>query len=348
VRARDYCAERLRSAGFSISEEPFSFSSFPAQFVPPAVGVIAAGSALLAAHLVTSHRIYQAAIWLIVVALFVWAGSRVLLARGVGRMSALRRSTANLVATRGSSTLWLVAHLDSKSQTVPMLFRIAGVAGVVLAVATMVMATSVASVAQIFTSSQLVFTLLDPVVRGSTIVCVVSAIPLALCWIGDRSAGALDNASGVATVLLAAESDTRLPLNVLITSAEELGLAGARAFAARRLPGLAINCDTIDDEGSFLVMSSERASRSPRRMEHALQSAADKLGIRLRSRGMLPGVLTDSIALTDCRWEAVTVSRGNLATLGRVHTSRDTPDQITGTGIALASRLLAATIEELV
>src|SRR5438105_3101378 len=36
----------------------------------------------------------------------------------------LRKRSVNLEARRGAPNLWLVAHLDSKSQTVPMLVRV--------------------------------------------------------------------------------------------------------------------------------------------------------------------------------------------------------------------------------
>jgi hypothetical protein len=54
--------------------------------------------------------------------------------RGVVDAPVMRRRGVNIEATRGASSpqLWLVAHLDSKSQPVPMLVRVAGV--IVLAV----------------------------------------------------------------------------------------------------------------------------------------------------------------------------------------------------------------------
>lgn len=62
---------------------------------------------------------------------------------------------------------------------------------------------------------------------------------------------------------------------------------------------------------------------------------------------MLPGVLADNIAFSDAGWDSITISRGNLGTLARVHTSRDRADHIDGTGIAQASLLIAAIVEEL-
>jgi len=64
-------------------------------------------------------------------------------------------------------------------------------------------------------------------------------------------------------------------------------------------------------------------------------------------RGIIPGVLVDSIAFSDAGWDSLTLSRGNMATLARVHTSSDTRERLNGTGIAMAAYLLAATVQEL-
>ena len=61
---------------------------------------------------------------------------------------------------------------------------------------------------------------------------ILVALPVMASIVGARSVGALDNASGVAAVLRTAELLPRgAAIGVLLTSAEELGLAGARAWA---------------------------------------------------------------------------------------------------------------------
>ena len=79
----------------------------------------------------------------------------------------------------------------------------------------------------------------------------------------------------------------------------------------------------------------------------AVGRAASRLAFNLPVRALLPGILADSIAFADAGWDSVTLSRGNIATLARVHTSSDTRERLNGTGIAKAARLLAATVEEL-
>jgi Zn-dependent M28 family amino/carboxypeptidase len=173
------------------------------------------------------------------------------------------------------------------------------------------------------------------------VAAVVGALPVIASVVGPRSPGAVDNASGVATVLLAASLlPARAPVGVLITDAEELGLAGARAWCAstRRPRAPVLNCDGVDDAGPLTLMWTRPRAR---RLEEALQVAATALDERLRVIPLVPGVLVDGAAFADAGWEAVTVSRGTVGTLRRIHTRADNLDQMNGAGIAHAARVLA-------
>jgi Zn-dependent M28 family amino/carboxypeptidase len=177
------------------------------------------------------------------------------------------------------------------------------------------------------------------------IVTALAGVPRAVCLTGTRSPGAVDNASGLIAVLLAARGlPTSHELGVIVTSAEELGLAGARAYLATGPErGIALNCDTIDDPGTFLCMPRKPAGLASK----AVVRAAAAFGFPLRVRRLIPGILADSIAFADSGWDSLTLSRGNIGTLARVHTSSDTRERLDGSGIAQAALLLAATVEEL-
>ena len=257
----------------------------------------------------------------------------------------MRASSKNLVATRGSEPLvWLVAHTDSKSQTIGMLVRVGSLllAWIFFLLLIMTMGKQIFGYSVAMGFSEDVGRLQ---IAALTMVTIFAIVPFALCFITNKSPGALDNASGVAAVLLASKLVPReKSFGVLLTSGEELALAGARAFASVRLvPGTAINCDTIDNNGRFICMT----SGSGKTAQEAVSNGARRIGQSVRIRGTIRGILTDSIAFADAGWDTCTLSRGNLATLARVHTSRDKPGRIDGTGIALAARILAATIEEL-
>ena len=67
----------------------------------------------------------------------------------------------------------------------------------------------------------------------------------------------------------------------------------------------------------------------------------------LRVIRLIPGILTDHVALAAAGWATVTLSRGSMRTLQRIHTTRDTLATMRGTGIAGAARVLATTAMEL-
>jgi hypothetical protein len=133
------------------------------------------------------------------------------------------------------------------------------------------------------------------------------------------------------------------PIGVLLPSAEELGLAGARAWARPRSAqgGVAINCDGVDDGGSLTIMYSGKPSLE---IIDAISAAAEE---PVRVRRMPLGLLLDSVGLTEHGWRSATVSRGSLASLRRVHTRKDSLEQLRGDGISRTARALARAAEAL-
>lgn len=328
---RAYCADVLRRAGYSISEQSFEYSAWPGAWAAPAAGLIAAFGAF---GLFAGRRAPNAigATITIVLAAFValtFAG------RSVTGFPFLRRRGTNLEATRpgAAPAVWLVAHLDSKWQPVSMIARVAGVIGTAIGLVL-----------------SLVFALLpNRVSDGAAIVVllftVIATVPLMLSVVGSRNAGTLDNASGVAAVLEAVELlAPNAAVGVMITDAEELALAGARAWAKARPPAIALNCDSVDDHGLVTIMYS---GPRPEALISRLESAAEQVSEPLRVMRLIPGILTDSVALASAGWQTLTLSRGDLRTLQRIHTSRDTLETMRGTGIAGVARILAATATEL-
>lgn len=340
-----------------MTEQQFAYSQFPARWGPSIVAALLVVISLTTGHLAIGHNSAPVALAFALVSLGVVGYAAGHLAKSATFPGYRARSVStNLVAIRGGvrerPRVWLVAHIDSKSQTIPMLVRVGSVVAFAILFAALLgalVAMSVLSLRADAKAAEVGHTLAHLAFPLSMVAALV-AMPIVLCFVGNRSSGAVDNASGVAAVLIAAES-VGASVGVLVTSAEELGLAGARAFADAEPAGVAINCDTVDDDGRFIFMA--KGSRPPR-----LAAALDRAVRRsetakhvgddgTRIRPMLPGVLADNVAFTDAGWESLTVSRGNLATLARVHTARDRAEFIEGTGIAQAARLLAATVEEL-
>lgn len=326
--AREYCAATLRGLGFAISEHSFEYSAFPGGYAAPAFGLAIPTLATLVFATRHTSLAWVAVAFAIAI---VWLLVRFTGARAVLDGPLMRRAGVNLQAVRGAETprVWLVAHLDSKWQPVSMIARVAGVATlgvglVALAIAAVVRPT------------------VAPIALG---LIGLGAIPLVLSVVGDGNDGTLDNASGVAAVLEAVSLvPPDLALGVLIADAEELALAGARAWARSTRPAVALNCDSVDDEGPLVVMYTRA---KPARLTEALDTAAVKAGEPLRTIRLIPGILTDSVALADAGWQSVTLSRGTIRTLQRIHTARDTLAGMRGTGIAGAARVLALAATEL-
>lgn len=337
--AREYAAEVLREGGFAVHDELFEYSAFPGRYGTPLGGALGASTVIATACFALREPSRSIAPLVLAVGLAVTVlFTRAMLNDAVLDVGFARARSHNLVATRGPAVprVWLVAHLDSKSQPVPSAARAMGISllGIGIAIALLAATLQLAGVT-------------SRTAWWAAVVFAVAGAPAVIgSFVGTRSAGALDNASGVAAVLAAAmliRSET--PVGVLLPSAEELGLAGARAWAREwavaHQPGIALNCDGVDDTGELTLMYS--GMRSPA-IADALREVTPAL---LAVRRMPPGLITDSVALADRGWQAVTVSRGGLASLRRVHSTRDTLDNLSGCGIADAATLLARAVEAL-
>ena len=331
--ARERCARELKSLSYSITERQFTYSGFPGRFALPMLG---AANAMLVGFAgmwaLEGSRYAPSAVLLAGIAMTIVV-ARWMTTRGVLVMPLLRESGVNLEATRTGDAprVWLCAHLDSKSQPVPTLVRSAGLVleglGVITATALgIIEAATGAGVPNVFWT-----------IAGA--VTLAGAIPVGLSMVGSRSPGALDNASGVATVIAAARLLGDMGgVGVLITDAEELGLAGARAWAHGRNAVTVLNCDGVDDDGELTVM---RAGRISDRLTAALRSHGAAIGPHF------PGVLTDAVAFADAGHESATISRGSIRSFVRVHSRRDDLNHLRSDGVAPTAVCLAATVRHL-
>ena len=333
--ARNYASRTLSDLGFNVHEEPFAYSAFPGRYATPIGGATLALTLALVSGL--ALRGYGVLLVAGVLALGVSATAlfaRFMLRDGVLTAPWLRTNGVNLVATRGVTAprVWLLAHLDSKSQPVPSAARVAGVVLLVVGVA--------------LSLSALLLTLVGINARmvwwGAIVVDAIGALPVMASVVGSRSDGAVDNASGVAAVLAAAAlMRPELACGILLPSAEELGLAGARAWARTRAVGIALNCDGVDDDGDLVIMYNHHL---PPDVVDAVRANSRRV---VTVRRMPLGLLTDSSALAAHGWSAVTVSHGSLATLRRVHTRRDSLAHLRGDAIDDVAVILARAAEAL-
>jgi len=336
--ARARCRRELEDAGFTCEEMPFVYSQWLGLWGPPLVAVVL-GILLFALGALTLRGYWIGGIF----ALIVLRAAVVLNVNPIRRGWILdfpwsRSIAVNLVAKRGQPTVWLMAHLDSKSQTVPMLLRITGSIALQLGG----VLVFIGSFALVIWGSGMA-----PMIATAQALAILGAVIGGLCFVRNTSPGAVDNVSGVAAVILAAQlrNDGRA-LGVLITSGEELGLAGALAWR-RSAPGhlVILNCDTVDDAGRFRCMYNDA---QPMRLAVSAENEAKRLSLDLRVSRLIPGIMADSMAFAhDGRWSAITLSRGTLSTLARIHTRGDNSSKLTGEGAAQASVLLSAIAREM-
>ena len=355
--ARQVCEAELERAGFGCRELPFEYSEWPGRWGPPLAAAFQAFTILAVAHMAVHHGALSAlAVGAVLLVALMFASTDVK-RRWIARFPLQRARSTNLEARRGDPRVWLIAHLDSKSQTVPILVRIAS--SVLLAIMT------------VFSLIVLLLSLVGVDFPAMTwhaiaLASVLGALPAMLCFVRNQSNGAVDNASGVVAALLASQSDSApRNLGVVITSGEELGLAGARAWALSALPSAAaqlsalqssaeqlsakpeisiLNCDTVDEAGQWRCMYT---GTRPDRILAAAETIAGALGVRVHVGRLIPGILADSMVFADRGLKAVTVARGTLKTLARIHTRRDNSNTLTGNGAAEASAILSALAKEL-
>jgi hypothetical protein len=227
----------------------------------------------------------------------------------------------NLIAVRPRTRVatWLAAHYDSKGQPVSMALRLLWVVAAGLALA-------VALVVTVWGGPALPWWIAAVALAGGF---------LALNVATEHSPGAVDNATGVLTVLAALDAvPADAGVGALLLDAEELGLVGARALVRERanlLRGTAvINFDGIDDRGGAIAYV-HRPGRVVGRVAAALRS---------REWRRLP-IVVDGLALADAAAECVTILKGDWQTTRVIHTLRDTPERLTLGGVHEVAQAVA-------
>ena len=341
LEVADIVRERLTQLGYQIRDYPFTFSTWPGRFAVSIAGFLFLAGTISAATLINMRHPGVALVILLLTLLL--AGGVAALTTPLTDMLPVGKVNAlNMLAARPGSTprYLFMAHLDSKSQPVPLAFRGPAIILAVLAWGAFV--------------AYALLALLDPVWMRGDITSVLATLAgaagllLVFCWSGNRSPGALDNASGLATILALAEAERdHDDIGFLITDAEELGLVGARSVARQLNPVFGvINVDGVDDAGTFFVL--EKFGFPPRHIAPhlvaAILRAADSLGQPAQRRNVPLGLLLDHLPIARADLPAVTVMRGSFASLRRVHQRADHTGNMTGAGIDTTVRLLRAAL----
>jgi hypothetical protein len=340
----DLVHERLIKLGYQIQDFPFSFSTWPGRFAISLAGALFIAGSIGAGALFTMGHPGVALV--ILLAMLLLIGSLVAVTTPLTDMLPFGRITANnMLAAKPDATprYIFVAHLDSKSQPIPLAFRGPAIILALVSWLAFVVFALLGLLDAVWLRTDIALVL--------TVVCVLAGLLLVFCWVNNRSPGALDNASGVATILTLAESERdQDDVAFLFTDAEELGLVGARHVAGKLPPVFGIiNVDGIDDEGTFFVM--EKFGMPPRHIApHLVASilqSADAMQLVAQRRNVPFGLMLDHLPFARAHLPAVTLMRGSFSSLQRVHRPADSLDRMTGRGIDSAVQLLRAALAHL-
>jgi hypothetical protein len=335
--ARDAVAAFLRDLGYEVETQRFRFAPSVLN-AAPVIGAGLGGVSLLLLPLLVMPVWDKAALVVWLVGLAAVASIGIGVGLGWTTLGAPLREDANLMARRPDAEvkLWLVAHLDTKAQLQSMAGRL--------------VAVWVAGTAVLLLTGLALARVLAPVTLWAAAPAVVLAVAggalLARGRLRGGSPGARDNASGLLTVLTAAERSQAPGLGILVTGAEEFGLVGARVFAQERGELLAgrevVNVDTVDDQGRLYVVFHDKQGKE---LAKHLEPVLAALGLPPLRRRLPAGIMVDSLPLTPVAARAVTLARLDWGTLRRLHTVADTADGLVFETASRLGRLLARAID---
>jgi hypothetical protein len=250
--------------------------------------------------------------------------------------------------------LYLIAHYDSKSQTLPLPIRMACFVFFILG------GFSTA----IMTILSLLFPEVGPFIPYAACGSLLFGIPLITMGVGNDSPGAIDNASGVGLVLHLAETLAtnkallqKIHVAFLFTAAEEEGLMGAQAFVTMNEPMLRsqaqmgevviLNLDGIGTEGKLLLdgISHKRRPLQNKSLVEWLREICFELDIAL---GRFPplGALMDHAPFAQRGFNAISLATSGKAAWS-VHTRGDIVGKLHTAGFDRAGRVALQVVHRL-
>ncbi|HSB05845.1 MAG TPA: M28 family peptidase [Thermodesulfobacteriota bacterium] len=257
------------------------------------------------------------------------------LSRGIRSMNI----SAHLPGKQEGQPLYLMAHYDSKSQSLNLylrtgLFLFGTLSGVLFCLGVWV---HVPILFQVF-----------------FFLSMTIHVVLICSRMGNQSEGALDNASGVGSLLQvarvwASRATRGVDLRFIFTGAEEMGLLGSLMFQKRRRKRMVleeaflINIDSVGKKGKMRVCSSGEAGG--RWLKEVVAFAREK-GIDLRPLRFHQGIMMDHLPFSHLGIASLSLT--SISTEGwHVHTPRDTFSRVQPGGLAEMERLVLALIESM-
>jgi hypothetical protein len=355
TRAIAWVKEKMEDVGLETTLEWFSYDISPAESALRAV-MLTSGFIVAAAGFLL-HGSPVAGLGLLVMAL---VPSVVFLAWAPWIERLYRREggtrTANVVGRRGVQqprlTLMLMAHHDSKSQSLVFPFRM----GFTIVAISCLLTLIFLAITAIVTGSSPGPPWLPPTLGGAT---VLATLALSTMSSGNRSPGGVDNAGSVAIMLAVAARlgdalAADVELVVLSTGAEEDHMVGAMRWLdahadALKRPVYCLNFDGAGAPGRAVLIERYGFGRLfSAEMSAAARRAAGGLAIKARGIVMLPGMGIDSIPFAHRGIPCLTLASGSLgrATMS-VHSANDKAEHLDPDTLAQIADLAYETMMDL-
>jgi hypothetical protein len=286
--AAGYIAEQFEGLGLEVRREAFRVSHF-FQEVGLRLRCLACAAAVLGGVVwAVSLPLLSALCWAVAAALVAWPGSLLLAAsRRLPPWGLSENILARPAARRPDAAVRVVfmAHYDTKSQFLPTAIRVGLVLGATAACVQWVVLELLG--ATIFPE------VLEAVRPWNGAISVVLMLA-GLCanWTGNHSPGAIDNGSGVGTLLELARTwrpHPHAPVDVVwvATGAEEVGLDGSSHFLSQyagwwqEKPTLLINLESVGAGPRFYLAGHPEALA----LAHVVAREAELRPLTLRILG---------------------------------------------------------------
>jgi hypothetical protein len=352
-RAVDTIQSRLERIGLTSSLEPFEFSVIPMRIGSPMAVIIVAGIVLGGALLLSVYPalsiVLAACALLFIPVVSHWS-------RLAERLFDLpcRKGSVNIVAEiparETKRAVILTAHHDSKSQRLPIGVRLCVILlGAPLAVIVAFAVIGAAAAALAWGAQETVCRIL----WIASLVPLASGLLLLCSGAGNRSPGALDNATGCAVLLEVARRLQKEPVEgtdvkLVFTGAEEMGLVGAMRYAQAHEAELdpestvVVNIDSVGCGPRIGVV--DRYGIPPVKTSRTLARALVKKHPDAGIMYIPVGVGVDSFPFGFRGIESISLVSRTVRTITAIHTPNDTVDRLDSGAVERAADLCMAVV----
>jgi len=251
---------------------------------------------------------------------------------------------AKKIPFESANNIIISAHLDSKSQTVKTIWRVIFFVIWEIGGITLLIFFTLFLIDYYFGTFKIILIVLESCIIVVSSLIIFSIFMIIIIKTGNKSRGALDNASGMALVFELSSIFRITPLNNFNLwfcqfSAEEIGTMGSRIFVDEyedffnKEKSYHINFDmvsSINNKRNIVEFIKSYGFLIPKSASHLLLSyihkSADEQKIKIYGHRVLSGAHTDSIPFHLRKYDSIDIT--TLSAAKYSHSKNDTPDKI--------------------